>query len=790
MRFHLLQVGLQLLVAVNVLLLLTLELGEHLFFFEEDLVRNPSLLFEHVLFLKLRLILRIGRLEVFLVLLVACHKMAQGVFQAADLPLGPPDLVVEVVALALQGLFLLGGLEHMLGLAHLLLAILLFHFAHNVLVLALQVVDLLLALRKLDGGLVLLLIGRSQLCSQNLCVNLDFFLPLLHADSQLLLAVLKAVEVLRLGVQVLSQTFHLESKDVVLHESFLFVLHDPGHGSIHDGVLKLQLVHDTFHAVVVLFDVGKRPVGILELCVLALDLCEEDVVQAFLLLKLFVQLLNLPVELVALLDGALAGHSGDLALHELRLEVHSVQQLLLPLPLGVQPADLKLEVLDGRLGATDIAERVSLFGPEPVELLALLIQVILCRLHLFLDHLKVVQHIFSGIFSILAFLVLVFRREDGVVQTALVTLVLFFQRLDLLHFELATLRSRLVLVLAVVFLLLASTHLILHDFDLVLEAGEGALGFEMVQPDSHQLPLGLLYARVQLAVFGLDFLVEPLPLLHLVLLLFFPIHVFGVLLTKPLELFVAPLHTMDGFLPLLDESFTVIVELLEKLSSLVHFNLLGLSLRDQVCELLLLRRILHCELLGGQRQLPDLRVIGSPVLFEGHLVLFFLAFRDRPLLELLLVPVHLQLELIQLLVATEQLIGVAVDLVLGVVKHLLEADRLGLQPPELAASQCLQVLLRLDLVPLRIDKLLSVHELLLDVDEMVGQDFDSPTCGLQLRLSLLELSILPLDLGIELPVRLRSIWWQRLAVQVELGHGGDPSFGPATCGRSAQAAGA
>ena len=43
-------------------------------------------------------------------------------------------------------------------------------------------------------------------------------------------------------------------------------------------------------------------------------------------------------------------------MHELGLEVHGVEKLLLPLPLDVEPLDLVLQVLDRGPGTEDLAE--------------------------------------------------------------------------------------------------------------------------------------------------------------------------------------------------------------------------------------------------------------------------------------------------------------------------------------------------------------------------------------------------------------------------------------------------
>mmetsp|Transcript_97694 Transcript_97694/g.252836 ORF Transcript_97694/g.252836 Transcript_97694/m.252836 type:complete len:762 (+) Transcript_97694:265-2550(+) len=677
------QVALQLLVALCVLMLLTLQLREHLLLLEEHLIRCARLLLQHLLLLNLRLVLRVGREEVLLVLLVPGDEVAQGVLQGPDLALRAPDLVVQVVALALHLLLLLGGLDHVVSLAHLLLAVLFFDLAHHVVVLALQGVDFLLALGQLDRALVPLLLNTAQLHPQHVRVHLDLLLALLHADLQLLLPVLQAEHVLGLVVQVLAQALHLQAEDVVLHQRLLLVLHGGGHSAIDNGVLELELLHGPLHALVVLLDARQRAVGVLEVRVLPLDLCRQDRVQVLLLLHLPVEGLDLAVELVPLLHRALAGDARHLALHQLRLEVDGVEQLLLTLPLLVQAADLKLEVLDRGLSATDLAKGVGLVRAEAVQLLALLVEGVLGALHLLLDHFQAVKHLLVRLLSVRALLVLRFRRVDRIVKPTLVRLQLAELRLVLLLTQLEAPGGHGMLVLRVVLLTLGGAELVLHDIHLVLERIQRTLGLLVVHADPHKLPVRLLDFLLEPLVLALDILMEALLLLHLVLLLPLAFHVQGVLLTELLELVVARLHVLDGLLPLVDKLFPVVVKLAEELSSLVHLDLLCLRLSDLVGQFLPPVRILHRELLDRERELPDLGVVRASVLLQRQLVFLLLPRGDGPLLQLLLVPAHLQLELIELLVPSHELVGKGVDLILLVVHQLVQAHDLGLEAAQL-----------------------------------------------------------------------------------------------------------
>mmetsp|Transcript_41567 Transcript_41567/g.109724 ORF Transcript_41567/g.109724 Transcript_41567/m.109724 type:complete len:204 (-) Transcript_41567:86-697(-) len=181
-------------------------------------------------------------------------------------------------------------------------------------------------------------------------------------------------------------------------------------------------------------------------------------------------------------------------------------------------------------------------------------------------------------------------------------------------------------------------------------------------------------------------------------------------------------------------------------------------------------RVLHRELLERQRELPDLGVVRTSVLLQRQLILLLLPGGDRPLLELLLVPVHLQLELIELLVPSHELVGEAVDLVLLVFAQLQEADDLGVDAAELPGRKGLEVHLGVGLVPLRVDELLRVHQLLLHVDKVVGHDLDTATLRGDRLLDVIELDLLSLDLRVELLVRLGSVGRKVMPIHLHL-HG-------------------
>mmetsp|Transcript_6561 Transcript_6561/g.18354 ORF Transcript_6561/g.18354 Transcript_6561/m.18354 type:complete len:346 (-) Transcript_6561:3-1040(-) len=321
-------------------------------------------------------------------------------------------------------------------------------------------------------------------------------------------------------------------------------------------------------------------------------------------------------------------------------------------------------------------------------------------------------------------------------------------------------------VFVLVFLRGAGVELVLQDLDLILEAGERALRLHVVNPNTHELPVRLLDVLVQLAVLGLHVRVELPPLPELLVLPPLAPEVRGVVLAELLQLCVAGLHALHRLLPLVDQPPPVGMELLEQLGRLVHLDLPRLRLRDLVREVLPLRRVLERELLDREREFPDLGVVCAAILFECELVLLLLPRGNGPLFELLLVPVHLEFELVELLVAPHELVGEGVDLVLGVVQDLLQAQVLRLEAALLPVGQRLQVLLGLGLVLLRVDQLLRVHELLLHVDEVLGHDLDPAAVRLDLLLHAGDLRLLPLDLRIELLVGLGGEGGQHLPIQV------------------------
>ena len=143
---------------------------------------------------------------------------------------------------------------------------------------------------------------------------------------------------------------------------------------------------------------------------------------------------------------------------------------------------------------------------------------------------------------------------------------------------------------------------------------------------------------------------------------------------------------------------------LELLSGLVELDLGSLSLGDLLLELLRLSSDLDGQLLDVQGELLDFGLISTAILLEGQVVLLLLPGSEGPLLELLLIPVHLKLELVHLLVCLEDHVLDVVEAVLLIGHTLLKLLNLILEPAALSFSDLFKVLLRFNLL------VLDVHE--------------------------------------------------------------------------------
>ena len=200
--------------------------------------------------------------------------------------------------------------------------------------------------------------------------------------------------------------------------------------------------------------------------------------------------------------------------------------------------------------------------------------------------------------------------------------------------------------------------------------------------------------------------------------------VFGrpILLTSLVDQLITLSGILNSVLPLKIQLMSFGMKSLELLSGLIELDLCSLSLGDLLLELLRLSGDLNGQLLDVQGQLLDFGLISTAILLEGQVVLLLLSGSEGPLLELLLIPVHLKLELVHLLVCLEDHVLDVIQAVLLVGHTLLKLLNLILEPAALSFSDLFQVLLRFDLLVLDVHERLSVHELHLHRLQMLIQD--------------------------------------------------------------------
>ena len=177
----------------------------------------------------------------------------------------------------------------------------------------------------------------------------------------------------------------------------------------------------------------------------------------------------------------------------------------------------------------------------------------------------------------------------------------------------------------------------------------------------------------------------------------------GVFLTCFIDEGVSSLDVLNGFLPLEVELVTFLVESAEFFSGFVELDLGRLGLGDFVFELLGLASDLNRELLDLEGQLFDLGLIRASVLFHGQVVLFFLTGGERPLLKLLLVPIHLQFELVHALVRLKDHVLNIVQAILLVGDSRLQLFNLVLQAATLPFGDLLHVFFSFDFFVLSVN---------------------------------------------------------------------------------------
>ena len=97
-------------------------------------------------------------------------------------------------------------------------------------------------------------------------------------------------------------------------------------------------------------------------------------------------------------------------------------------------------------------------------------------------------------------------------------------------------------------------------------------------------------------------------------------------------------------------------------------------------------------------ELLDFGLVSTSELLKSQVIFFFLARSKGPLLQLLLVPVHLELELVHALVRLENHVLNVIEAVLLVSDALLQLLNLVAQAATLPLCDLLEVLLSFDLL--------------------------------------------------------------------------------------------
>jgi hypothetical protein len=382
-----------------------------------------------------------------------------------------------------------------------------------------------------------------------------------------------------------------------------------------------------------------------------------------------------------------------------------------------------LQVATGGHDALDLAVQRRLLLPQLEQLLRVAHRYLLLQRYLLLNLLLVALLLPEGLLGYRLGSLELLRQFELVAQLDLVGLelgLLVLQPLLLLQQFLTLDVDRVALVGP---LSREGGQLVLQDLDLGAQVGYH-LELQLLV-----LVLLLTYVPVAQHVARLLRLVQLLLVLQLPLLLVqqlvvarYPVQHLPQLLPDLQNVLVPLGYHLRHVLPLLEQLVSLIVLLLELLRRLVQLNLGSLGRGNLLLQLPLLATHLHRQLLYLQVELAYLGVVLLAIFLEGHVVLLLLLAGNRPLLQLLLVPVELQLDLLHLLVDSEDAHLDVVEPLLVVDDDLVELLDLALQPAALPLSHLPHVVLSLGLLVLGIDQRLGVQQLLVHVLEVLLQN--------------------------------------------------------------------
>ena len=204
--------------------------------------------------------------ELVAIVFVSHFQVIKCVEQGFDLLLALLDLAVELITVPLKLLLLLGSLDDIVGLRMLALRL---NFAaarlvalDETLVFDPQVLHLVVALLKLNLNLVAFLFCRLQLTDQDVFMHLDLLFTLLHRHLQLILSVLKAVDLVSSSVDFFAKTLNLKLHDVVLNERLFLLFDDRLEVATSHLVLQLELADDAVERGLLRLDLGNDAVNI------------------------------------------------------------------------------------------------------------------------------------------------------------------------------------------------------------------------------------------------------------------------------------------------------------------------------------------------------------------------------------------------------------------------------------------------------------------------------------------------------------------------------------------------
>ena len=177
-----------------------------------------------------------------------------------------------------------------------------------------------------------------------------------------------------------------------------------------------------------------------------------------------------------------------------------------------------------------------------------------------------------------------------------------------------------------------------------------------------------------------------------------------VLLTGLIDQFIALPRVFDCILPLKVQLMSLCMKSLELLCGLIKLDLGGLSLCHLLFKFFSLPGYLNSKFFDVKSKFLNLGLISTAILLEGQVILFLLSGSEGPLLELLLVPVHLKLELIHLLVCLEDHILDIVQTILLIGHALLQFLNLIFKSSALPFSDLFEMFLGFDLLVLDVNE--------------------------------------------------------------------------------------